>query len=122
MSDCLGAEKRGHSESKSRLLKVLMMNLAQSWKIFITTYSSNISRMNQAIEVARKYNRKICFMGRSFLKAQDIGRKLKYMDLPVKMEIRPQIKRFPPSNVLILVAGSQAQIESGLVRISRGSR
>ena len=120
MSDCLGAEKRGHSESEIKITESFDDEFKRSrGKIFITTYSSNISRMNQAIEVARKYNRKICFMGRSFLKARDIGRKLKYMDLPVKMEIRPQeIKRFPPSNVLILVAGSQAQIESGLVRIS----
>ena len=75
--------------------------------------------MNQAIDVAKKYNRKVCFVGRSFLKSRDIGRKLKYMDLPPKMEIRPQeVKRLPPSNVLILLAGSQGQAESGLVCIS----
>ena len=54
------------------------------------------------------------------MKARDIGRKLKYMDLPTKMEIRPQeVRRFPPSQVMILLAGSQAQGESGLVRISQ---
>jgi len=120
MSDCLGAERRGHSESENKITESFDDEFKHSrGKIFITTYSSNISRMNQAIEVARKYNRKICFVGRSFLKARDIGRQLKYMDLPAKMEIRPQeIKRLPPSNVLILVAGSQAQVTSGLVRIS----
>lgn len=121
MSDCLGAERPGHSRSE--------INISESFdeefrrcrgKIFITTYSSNISRMNQAIEVAKRYNRKVCFIGRSFLKARDIGRKLKYMDLPAKMEIRPQeIKRLPPASVMILIAGSQAQVESGMVRISQ---
>ncbi|MBI4092076.1 MAG: ribonuclease J, partial [Candidatus Levybacteria bacterium] len=120
LSDCLGAERPGHSKSE--------LNIGESFddevrktrgKVFITTYSSNISRMNQAIEVARKYGRRVCFMGRSFLKSRDIGRKLKYLDLPVKSEIRPQdVKRVPPNQVMLLVAGSQAQIESALVRIS----
>lgn len=120
MSDCLGAERPGHSGSEIKISESFEEEFRRArGKIFITTYSSNISRMNQAIEVAKKFNRKICFIGRSFLKSRDIGRKLRYMDLPPKMEIRPQeIRRLPPSNVMILVAGSQAQIESGLVRIS----
>lgn len=121
LSDCLGAERLGHSESELKISESFDDEARRSHgKIFITTYSSNISRMNQAIEVAKKYNRKICFIGRSFLKSRDIGRKLKYMNYPPKMEVRPQdIKRLPSSSVMILVAGSQAQIESGLVRISQ---
>ncbi len=120
MSDCLGAERPGHSKSEIKISESFEEEFRRSrGKIFITTYSSNISRMNQAIEVAKKFNRKVCIIGRSFLKSRDIGRKFKYMDLPAKMEIRPQeIKRFAPSNILILLAGSQAQAESGLVRIS----
>ena len=120
MSDCLGAERLGHSESEIKISESFEEEFRRArGKIFITTYSSNISRMNQAIEVAKKFNRRVCFVGRSFLKSRDIGRKLKYMDLPPKMEVRPQdIRRLNPSQVLILIAGSQAQIESGLVRIS----
>lgn len=120
MSDCLGAERPGHSKSEIKITESFDEEFRKATgKIFVTTYSSNISRMNQAIEVAKKYNRKVCFVGRSFLKSRDIGRKLKYMDLPAKIEIRPQdIKRLPPSNVMILIAGSQAQASSGLVRIS----
>jgi len=120
LSDCLGAERPGHSKSE--------LNIGESFddevrktrgKVFITTYSSNISRMNQAIEVARKYGRRVCFMGRSFLKSRDIGRKLKYLEVPIKSEIRAQdVKRVPPNQVMLLVAGSQAQIDSALVRIA----
>ncbi len=121
MSDCLGAERPGHSESEIKITESFDDEFKRArGKIFITTYSSNISRMNQAISVAKKYNRKVCVIGRSFLKSRDIGRKLKYMDLPTKMEIRPQeVKRFSPNQVMILLAGSQAQGESGLVRISQ---
>lgn len=121
MSDCLGAERPGHSESELKISESFDEEFRKSsGKIFITTYSSNISRMNQAIDIAKKYNRRICFIGRSFVKARDVGRKLKYMDYPPKMEIRPQdIKRLAPSNVMILAAGSQAQIDSAMMRISQ---
>lgn len=121
LSDCLGAERPGHSESEIKITESFDEEARRTQgKIFITTYSSNISRMNQALEVAKKYGRKVCFMGRSFLKARDVGRKLKYMDFPPKMEIRPQdIKRFAPDKVMVLVAGSQAQVESALTRIAQ---
>jgi ribonuclease J len=122
LSDCLGAERPGHSKSELSITESFDEEVRKArGKVFITTYSSNISRMNQAIEVAKKYGRKVCFIGRSFLKSRDIGRKLKYLDLPPKSEIRPQdVKRLPPNQVLLLIAGSQAQIDSALVRIAEG--
>lgn len=121
LSDCLGAERGGHSRSELNITDSFDEEFRRcKGKIFITTYSSNLSRMNQAIEVAKKYNRRVCFIGRSFLKVRDIGRKLKYMDLPQKMEIKPQeARRLPPNQVLILLAGSQGQAESGLARIAQ---
>jgi ribonuclease J len=119
LSDCLGSERPGHSRSELSITDSFDDEMRKAkGKVFITTYSSNLSRMNQAIEVARKYNRKVCFIGRSFQKVRDVGRKLKYMDLPAKMEIRPQdVRRMNPANVMILLAGSQGQAESGLSRI-----
>ncbi len=121
MSDCLGAERSGHSRSELKITESFDEEFRRAkGKIFITTYSSNLSRMNQAIEVAKKYNRRVCFIGRSFLKVRDVGRKLKYMDFPPKMEIKPQeARRMNPANVLILLAGSQGQAESGLSRIAQ---
>lgn len=120
MSDCLGAERPGHSKSELAIVDSFDEEFRKSkGKIFVTTYSSNISRMNQAIEVAQKHGRKVCFIGRSFLKSRDLGRKLGYINFPPKMEIAPQdVRRLPPTSVMILIAGSQAQVESGLVRIA----
>lgn len=122
-SDCLGAERKGHSKSELKITESFEDEFKKATgKVFVSTYSSNISRMNQAIEVALKFNRKVCFIGRSFLKARDIGRKLGYMSLPAQMEVKPQdVKRLAPSKVMILVAGSQAQVESALVRITSGN-
>lgn len=119
-SDALGAEKPGHSRSEQFIKDSFEEAFRKTpGKIFVTTYSSNISRLNQAIEVAVSQGRKVCFMGRSLLKSRDVGRTLQYMNLNKKFEIRPQeIARYKPNQVMILVAGSQAQESSALTRIA----
>ena len=120
MSDCLGSLREGHSPSEMMLYQSFDDEFRKTkGKIFLTTYSSNISRLNQAIEVGMKLGRKVCFMGRSLVKAKDVGRKLGYMTFPETLEVKPsQINKLNPSNCLILVAGSQAQENSALVRIA----
>ncbi|MGE5042440.1 MAG: ribonuclease J [Candidatus Levyibacteriota bacterium] len=120
MSDCLGAERSGHSSSEQKIQEAFEEAFRKTrGKVFVTTYSSNISRLNQAIETAVSQGRKVCFMGRSLLKARDIGRTLNYMKFPKKFEINPHdVKKYKPSEVLILVAGSQAQESSALTRIA----
>ncbi len=122
LSDSVGAERRGYTPSEKEIGQKFEDAIAKAkGKVYVTTYSSNIARMNQAISAALKYNRKICFIGRSFMKARDVGKKLGYMDIPAKMEVKPQVaKRMKPDQVMILLAGSQGQIESGLVRIASG--
>lgn len=123
LSDCLGAERQGHSKSEVNISDSFEAEFRKAkGRVYISTFSSNISRMNQAIEVALKFNRKICLMGRSFIKARDIGRQLKYMNLPPNMEVKPQqVMRMDPQKVMILLPGSQAQEESALVRVANGN-
>lgn len=120
LSDCLGAEREGHSKSERKISDSFESEFRRTkGRVFVSTYSSNISRMNQAIEAAIKFNRKVCFIGRSFIKARDIGRQLGYMKLPQNMEIKPQqVMSMDPSKVMILIPGSQAQEESALVRVA----
>lgn len=120
LSDCLGAEREGHSKSERKISDSFETEFRRTkGRVFVSTYSSNISRMNQAIEAAMKFNRKVCFIGRSFIKARDIGRQLGYMKLPQNMEIKPQqVMSMDPSKVMILIPGSQAQEESALVRVA----
>ena len=120
LSDCLGAEREGHSKSEKKISDSFESEFRRTkGRVFVSTYSSNLSRMNQAIEVAIKFNRKVCFIGRSFIKARDIGRQLGYMKLPANMEVKPQqVMAMDPSKVMILLPGSQAQEESALVRVA----
>src|SRR3989344_4620124 len=83
MSDCLGAEKEGFSLSEEPIL-AHFENAMRGIKgaCIISTYSSNISRLAQAITVAGRLNRKICFIGRSLIKAKEVAKRLGYIKIP----------------------------------------
>jgi ribonuclease J len=120
MSDSLNSEEDGYTPSE----KLLAQNIEKEMrlckgKFILTTYSSNISRLNQTIYASIQTGRKICFLGRSLLSAVDIADSLEYLKLPKGMEIRPdQIKNFRDSQLTIIAAGSQGQENSALTRIA----
>lgn len=122
MSDCLGAEKRGRTPSEQVLSESFEKEIKTCrGKYIVTTYSSNISRLNQAIAAAEKFQRKICFVGRSLIRAKEVAQKLGYMRLKAGLEISiEQLRNYPDNKVLLLVAGSQGQENSAMTRIVNG--
>jgi len=120
MSDSLNSEEEGHTPSE----KLLAQNIEREirlcrGKFLLTTYSSNISRLNQAIYASKQTGRKICFLGRSLISASDIAQTLGYLKIDKGMEIRvDQIKNFKDNQLTLLVAGSQGQENSALTRIA----
>jgi len=121
-SDCLRAEKEGFTKSEQILAENIEKEMRNcEGKFILTTYSSNISRLNQAIQAAQKLGRKVVFVGRSLVNTATIAQKLGYMKLDRGMEIGvSEIKKYKDSNLLLLVAGSQAQENSALSRIVNG--
>lgn len=122
MSDALGSERRGFSLSEKNLSANFEREMRGcNGKFIVTTYSSNISRLNQVMNAAKKFNRKVCFVGRSILKVKNIASRLGYMQLSKNMEISiDQLHNYKDSQVLLLVAGSQGQENSALARIADG--
>ncbi len=122
LSDCLGAERTGFTHSEETISADFEREVANCrGKCIITTYSSNISRLNQAIKAAEKYNRKVCFIGRSLIKNKDIGQRLGYLQMLQNTEIEiDQIKNYNDKQLLLLVAGAQGQENSGMSRIANG--
>lgn len=119
-SDCLGAERGGSTPSEVDLLENFDKEMRNcKGKFLVTTYSSSIARLNQVIEIAARYNRKICFIGRSLIKAKDVAQKLGYMTIPKGMEIEmDEVKKQPDNQVMLMVAGSQGQENSAMYRIA----
>lgn len=122
MSDCLGAERKGYVPSEKVLSESFEREMKECLGRFIvTTHSSNISRLNQAIKAAQKLNRKICFVGRSLIKAKEVTQKLGYLQLEAGSEVPvEQLKNFNSRELLLLIAGSQGQENSAMSRIVNG--
>lgn len=122
MSDCLGAERKGRSGSEFSLLENFYKEIKTCrGKFIVTTYSSNISRINQVIEVSQKMGRKICFVGRSLTKTVEAAKSLGYIRLKQGDEIQlKELRNFNDRNLTLVVAGTQGQETSALTRIASG--
>ncbi len=121
--DGLGIEKPGYNLSEKTIQPTFEEIVAKTnGKVLITTTSSNITRIQQAVNVAVKFNRKVAFVGRSMDGNTQVSRDLGYLDVPPNIVIAPdEIKRTPDNKLLILIAGSQGQPDSSLSRAANNA-
>jgi ribonuclease J len=90
-------------------------------RLIITTFSSNVHRVQQIINTAHKHKRKVCVIGRSMVNVIGAAAELGYMDLPDGVLIDPsEIKRFRPEEITLITTGSQGEPMSALYRIAFG--
>lgn len=117
-SDCLGSERQGRTLSESILAQSFEKEIKKAQgKFVVTTFSSNIARINQVIEVSQKIGRKICFVGRSLIKAKEVAKSLGYIKIKPGFEIKiEQLKSFKDRDLTIIIAGSQGQEDSAMTR------
>ena len=122
LSDCVRVESPGYTLSERVIEETLEMEIRNcSGKFIFTTQSSNISRIQQAINVAIKNNRKIVFLGRSILKNVEVTMRLKYLDFPDMFVVpEKEMRKYKPAELAIIVTGSQAQPHSALMRMAEG--
>ncbi len=116
--DCLRSDKPGFNKSEKSIEGTFEKAvLDTSGKLLITMTSSNVSRMQQAMNVAAKLGRKVAVVGRSFEKNFQVSRDLGYLKVPPGIIIAPDaINSYAANKVMILIAGSQGQPESSLSR------
>jgi ribonuclease J len=122
LSDCVRAENSGFTPPEARLEEVFEEEIKNCrGKFIVTTMSSNLSRLKQAIDVSIKHGRKVVLVGRSIEKNMSIATKLKYIDYSPETFIPKKIiNRFPPHTLTLLVAGSQGQLGSAMDRLVSG--
>ena len=120
LSDSTNVEKPGHSDSERKVgesFNKLFMGCTK--RIIITTFASNVHRLQQIINVAAKYNRKVAITGRSMENVLRVSTVLGYMDIPenVMVDIE-QINKLPKNQVVIISTGSQGETMSALYRMA----
>lgn len=120
LSDCLGAERQGRTPSEQTLIPHFIQAMQQSvGKTVVTTYSSNVSRLNQIIAASEKTGKKVCFVGRSLIKTKEAAKKLGYLMIGPGTEVKLEdLREYPDKQLTLIVAGSQGQENSALSRIA----
>lgn len=120
LSDSLGSERPGFTPSEQVVGETLEKEIALcTGKFIFTTQSSNISRIQLAIEIGLKHGRSIAFFGRSMDHNVEAALKLGYMRYPQESIIRDSdLKRLPPTKQFLIAAGAQGQTSSALSRMA----
>ncbi len=119
-SDCLGSDREGLTLSENIVGQTFEDEMRKTkGKFIMSTFSSNISRIRQCVEAAKKFNRKVAFMGRSMKENTSISAEIGYLPMPDGMVIKEeQVMRLPPNKVCLIVAGSQGQYNSALAKLA----
>jgi ribonuclease J len=120
LGDSTNAERPGVTESERVVGEAFRQIIPhRSGRILVSSFASNVHRMQQAADVAVSCGRKVAFVGRSMRKNANIARNLGYMDVPEDSIMRPHdLAELPPGEQLILCTGSQGEPMSAMTRIA----
>jgi ribonuclease J len=122
LSDSTNAEQAGTTPSEASLNDAFHQIMRKaSGRLIVATFASLISRIQQVVDVARQYDRKVAIAGRSMLENTQIARELGVLNIPDEVLIDlNEIKRLPARQVLILATGSQGEPMAVLSRLAAG--
>lgn len=122
LSDSTNSERKGYTMSEStvgEVLDKLFINCTK--RIVVATFSSNVHRVQQIVNSAVKYNRKIAICGRSMINMIETARKFGYIKVPDNVFIDiDMIKSYPHDKLTIITTGSQGETMSALTRMAAG--
>jgi len=123
LADSTNAEKDGWTPSEKNVLNSINEVFDNAYgRLIISTFSSNISRIQQIVDCTLRHNRKIFIIGRSMVNAVDISRKFGYIKIPDSCIIDAnQIKYLKDDQLVILCTGSQGEPMAALSRIANGN-
>jgi ribonuclease J len=120
LSDSTNVDRPGYTESERAVRPRLedLFNRADG-RLFISCFSSSVHRLQQILDIAHEYNRKVAFLGRSMQNVTEIAHDLGLLEIPDKILLRPQdIMSATPNKVCVVVSGTQGEPMSALSRLA----
>ena len=123
MSDSTNAERKGFTMSESTVGEVFEKLFTNCTKrIVVATFASNVHRVQQIVNCAVKYGRKIAVCGRSMINMITTARQLGYIECPDNLFIDiDMINNYTDDQLLIITTGSQGETMSALTRMASGT-
>src|SRR5271163_2909467 len=111
MSDSTNVDRPGYTESERAVSPRLEDLFVRSpRRLVITCFSSSIHRLQQILDLADEYGRKVAFLGRSMLNVTEIAHNLGLLSIPDSVLLRPQdIMQSSPSKTVVMVSGTQGE-------------
>jgi ribonuclease J len=120
--DSTNADRVGTAPSEASVGPVLEQIFARcEGRIVLTSFASNVHRLQQAIDAAVALDRRVAVVGRSMRKNLNIARRLDHAEVPEGILVSPkEIDSFPDEKLVVLTTGSQGEPLSALRRMSHG--
>ena len=121
-SDSTYAEVDGYTPSEKLVGESLDREISQAHgRVMVATFASLISRVQQVVDAAVKYDRKVTVVGRSMVNNVKMARNLGYLQVPEDTIISMnEARKLPHEQVVIIATGAQGEPTSALVRIANG--
>jgi ribonuclease J len=122
LSDSTNVERPGWGPSERAVVEGLRKVFSEAeGRILLTTFASNIHRMQQLYEIAAEFGRKVAVVGRRMEQNIDTCERMRYIKIPRGTRIRlEEARQIPDNQLAILTTGSQGEPMSALVQMSKG--
>ena len=123
LADSTNVERSGHSPSEQTIGKTLMRLFdGVKGRVIVTTFASNIHRIQQIIHASSAHNRKVAFSGRSMERITEVARELGYLEIPDNTLINLEdMGKYTQDQLTIITPGSQGEPMAALARIAFGN-
>ena len=121
MADSTNATRPGFTMSERTVGKTFDAIFAEhtNRRIIVATFASNVDRVQQVVNTAYKYGRKVVVEGRSMVNIIDIASKLGYIRIPEGTLIDIEsLKNYPPESTVLITTGSQGESMAALSRMA----
>ncbi|WP_340024859.1 ribonuclease J [Paenibacillus sp. FSL K6-1096] len=123
LSESTNAERPGFTPSE----QLVGAHMEEAFKhaerrIFVSTFASNVHRLQQIVDAAGLTGRKLALLGRSMVNVVNVSRDLGYLNIPEGMLVEPaEAAKLPPEQVAVLCTGSQGEPMAALSRLANAS-
>lgn len=124
LSDSTNAEKPGSTPSERIVGESFekLFKRAADKRIIIATFASNVHRIQQVVDTAVRFDRKVAVFGRSMVNVVAIAQELGYLTIPAGILIdADNLKDYTDEEIVLITTGSQGEPMSALTRMSIGS-